>query len=78
MTRIDCTTTPTDFAHRDGLIESIGQAICETVEFVPDVSVFRVSRRPADSAAHEKGSPSNEGLPAYIQRLQASFCGELD
>ena len=66
---------PTDFAHRDGLIGSIGQAICETVEFIPDVTVFRACRPAANSAAHEKGSPSIEGLPAYIQRLQASFCG---
>ena len=73
--RIDCTEITTDFAHRDGLIGSIGQAICKTVEFVPDVSVFRAGRPAADSAAHKKGSPSNEGLPAYIQRLQASFCG---
>ena len=56
---------PTNFAHRDGLIGSIGQAICETVGFVPDVPVFRSDRPAADSAAHEKGSPSNEGLPAY-------------
>lgn len=64
---------PTDFAHRDGLIGSIGQAICETVEFVPDVRVFRPSRPSAVSAAHEKGSPSIEGLPAYVQRLEASL-----
>lgn len=75
---IDCTEIPTDFAHRDGLIESIGQAICETVEFIPDVLVFRTSRRAADSAAHEKGSPSKEELPAYVQRLKASFCGGSD
>jgi hypothetical protein len=60
---------PTDFAHRDGIIESIGQAICETVEFVPDVRVFRASHPSAVSAAHKKGSPSIEGLPAYVQRL---------
>ena len=45
---------PTDFAHRDGLIGSIGQAICKTVEFVPDVRVFRASRPSANSAAHKK------------------------
>ena len=75
LTCNDCTEIPTDFAHRDGLIGSIGRAICETVEFIPDVTVFRASRLAADSAAHEKGSPSTEGLPAYIQRLQASYCG---
>jgi hypothetical protein len=55
VTRIDCMEIPTDFAHRDGLIGSIGQAICETVQFIPDVPVFRVRRPAADSAAHEKG-----------------------
>ena len=64
---------PTDFAHRDGLIGSIGQAICETVEFIPDVPVFGASRFSADSAAHKKGSSPSGELPAYIQRLEASF-----
>ena len=69
MTRAVWMEIPIDFAHRDGLIESIGQAICETVEFVPDVRVFRVSLQSALSAAQKNGSPSIEGLPAYFQRL---------
>ena len=36
-----CAVTPTESAHQDGHSGSIGQAICETVGFVPDVPGFR-------------------------------------
>ena len=81
MTCIDCTEIPTDFAHRDGLIESIGQAICETVEFIPDVLVFRTSRRAADSAVHNGEALNGNAVttikraptPAERKRFQAAL-----
>ncbi len=79
VTCIDCPEIPTGFAHREGIIGSIGQAICETVEFVPDVLVFRISRRAADSAAEKKGALHKEELPNIFKdenRLSAMNCTE--
>ena len=67
VTCIVCTEIPTDFAHREGLIESIGQAICETVEFIPDVLVFRTSRRAADSAVHDGETRSGLNYSISLQ-----------
>ena len=67
VTCIDCTEIPTDFAHREGIIGSIGQAICETVGFVPDVPCFRfmpaITLSVRRSDRHSLELPDRQNLP---------------
>jgi hypothetical protein len=62
-----CAVAPTESAHQDGHSGSIGQAICETVGFVPDVPGFRfmpaITLPVRLTNRHSSGLPDPQNLP---------------
>lgn len=72
-----CAVAPTESAHQDGHNGSIGQAICKTVGFVPDVPGFRfmpATELPGSvSDLHCRGPADRQNLPQFGDLQMVNF-----